>query len=40
VKLRELARALPKSTVMVDRNERARQIAGREAAFKRRAIDG
>lgn len=39
VKLRDLAQALPKNTVMVDRNERVRQIEAREIAFKRRLIE-
>jgi hypothetical protein len=40
VKLRDLVKALPKNTATVDRNQRERQIAKREAAFKRRVIDG
>ena len=39
VKLRDLVQALPKHAAMVDRNERDRQIASREAAFGRRLID-
>jgi len=39
VKLRDLTQVLPKHTVMVDRQERERQVAAREAAFRRRLIE-
>ena len=39
VKLRDLASVLPQDTIMIDRDERARQLAAREAAFRRRTID-
>ena len=39
VKLRDLPQHLPKYTTTVDRDERAQQIAAREAAFRRRLIE-
>lgn len=40
VNLRDLPRHLPTNTTMVDRDERARQIQAREAAFERRLAVG